>query len=56
MPKMIFVNLPVADLPASMAFYKSLGFENDALHRRHRRMHGVERGDQRHASYARQVA
>lgn len=29
MPKMIFVNLPVADLAASMAFYKSLGFENN---------------------------
>ena len=29
MPKMIFVNLPVADLDASMAFYKSLGFKNN---------------------------
>lgn len=29
MPRMIFVNLPVADLEASMAFYKSLGFENN---------------------------
>jgi len=29
MPKMIFVNLPVADLGASMAFYKALGFENN---------------------------
>ena len=27
MPKMIFVNLPVTDLKASMAFYKALGFE-----------------------------
>jgi predicted lactoylglutathione lyase len=26
---MIFVNLPVTDLDASMAFYKSLGFENN---------------------------
>ena len=26
MPQMIFVNLPVSDLPASMAFYGSLGF------------------------------
>lgn len=26
MPKMIFVNLPVKDLPASIAFYKALGF------------------------------
>lgn len=26
MPKMIFVNLPVKDLPASVAFYKALGF------------------------------
>ena len=30
MPKMIFVNLPVANLRASMAFYKALGFENNA--------------------------
>ncbi len=30
MPKMIFVNLPVTDLDASMAFYKSIGFENNA--------------------------
>lgn len=29
MPRMIFVNLPVTDLDASMAFYKSLGFENN---------------------------
>jgi uncharacterized protein len=29
MSKMIFVNLPVTDLEASMAFYKSLGFENN---------------------------
>lgn len=29
MPKMIFVNLPVADLDASMAFYKSIGFVNN---------------------------
>lgn len=26
MSKMIFVNLPVADLPASMSFYEALGF------------------------------
>jgi predicted lactoylglutathione lyase len=26
---MIFVNLPVSDLPASMAFYAALGFENN---------------------------
>lgn len=26
MSKMIFVNLPVSDLPASIAFYKALGF------------------------------
>jgi predicted lactoylglutathione lyase len=30
MPKMIFVNLPVTDLNASMTFYKSLGFDNNA--------------------------
>ena len=29
MPKMIFVNLPVADLPASIGFYKALGFEQN---------------------------
>jgi predicted lactoylglutathione lyase len=29
MPKMIFVNLPVADLKKSMAFYASLGFANN---------------------------
>jgi len=29
MSKMIFVNLPVTDLKASMAFYKSLGFVNN---------------------------
>ena len=30
MSRMIFVNLPVTDLEASMAFYKALGFENNA--------------------------
>jgi predicted lactoylglutathione lyase len=29
MSKMIFVNLPVADLTASMAFYEALGFKNN---------------------------
>jgi hypothetical protein len=29
MTKMIFVNLPVADLPRSMAFYEALGFTNN---------------------------
>ncbi len=29
MPKMIFVNLPVANLPASIAFYKALGFDQN---------------------------
>jgi hypothetical protein len=29
MPKMIFVNLPVTDLKTSMAFYKSIAFENN---------------------------
>ena len=28
-PRLIFVNLPVRDLPASMAFFRSLGFEFD---------------------------
>ena len=29
MPRMIFVNLPVADLAASMRFYEALGFTNN---------------------------
>lgn len=29
MTRMIFVNLPVADLAASMAFYEGLGFRNN---------------------------
>lgn len=29
MARMIFVNLPVADLAASMAFYEGLGFRNN---------------------------
>ncbi|WP_020405828.1 VOC family protein [Hahella ganghwensis] len=29
MSRMIFINLPVEDLKASMAFYQSLGFENN---------------------------
>ncbi len=29
MPKMIFVNLPVTDLPASVAFYRALGFRQN---------------------------
>ena len=29
MTRMIFVNLPVADLPASVAFYAALGFTNN---------------------------
>lgn len=29
MPRMIFVNLPVSSLPASMAFYEALGFANN---------------------------
>ena len=29
MPRMIFVNFPVADLKASMAFYTALGFKNN---------------------------
>ena len=28
MPKLLFVNLPVRDLPASRKFYESLGFTN----------------------------
>ena len=29
MPRMIFVNLPVTDLPRAMAFYTALGFTNE---------------------------
>ena len=29
MPRMIFVNLPVADLPRAMAFYEAIGFTNE---------------------------
>lgn len=29
MPRMIFVNLPVADLPGAMRFYATLGFVNE---------------------------
>lgn len=29
MKRMIFINLPVTDLEASMAFYQALGFENN---------------------------
>ena len=29
MPRMIFVNLPVTDLPAAMRFYTALGFVNN---------------------------
>lgn len=30
MPRMIFINLPVADLATSTAFYEALGFEKNA--------------------------
>ena len=29
MPKMIFVNLPVADVEKSVAFYEAIGFTKD---------------------------
>jgi uncharacterized protein len=31
MPKMIFVNLPVTDLPRSMTFYEAVGFTNNPM-------------------------
>ena len=31
MAKMIFVNLPVTDLPRSMAFYEAVGFTNNPM-------------------------
>ena len=31
MTKMIFVNLPVTDLPGSMAFYDAVGFTNNPM-------------------------
>jgi len=30
MPRMIFVNLPVADVPKATAFYEAIGFEKNA--------------------------
>ena len=57
MSRMIFVNLPVTDLDASMTFYKSIGFAKQrAFHRRYGCVHGMERGDQCHAAHAPQVA
>ena len=35
MPKMIFVNLPVADVEKSAAFYEAIGFTKDARFSRH---------------------
>ena len=31
MAKKIFINLPVADLPASMNFYSKIGFQNNPM-------------------------
>ena len=31
MAKMIFVNLPVTDLPRSMKFYEAVGFSNNPM-------------------------
>ena len=31
MPRMIFLNLPVTDLPRSMAFYEAVGFTNNPM-------------------------
>lgn len=31
MPRMIFVNLPVTDLPRSMKFYEAVGFTNNPM-------------------------
>ena len=31
MPKLIFVNLPVADLPAAKAFYEAIGARNEPM-------------------------
>jgi len=31
MAKMIFINLPVSDLPRSMAFYEAVGFTNNPM-------------------------
>jgi len=31
MPKLIFVNLPVADLPRAMAFYEAVGARNEPM-------------------------
>ncbi len=37
MPKMIVVNLPVADVDRSIAFYRALGFEQNHRSRPSRR-------------------
>ncbi len=39
MTRMIFVNLPVRDLPRSGSFYEALGFTNNPHHRRDRSLH-----------------
>ncbi len=31
MPKLIFVNLPVADLPAAQSFYEAIGATNNPM-------------------------
>lgn len=54
MSRMIFVNLPVANLAASKRFYEAVGFTNNPQFTG--RLHGVERVDQRHAAHTRQVA
>ena len=33
MPKMIFVNLPVADVATATAFYEAIGFVTSRVHR-----------------------
>ena len=44
MSKLIFVNLPVADLPAAKAFYEAIGCDQQSdIHRRDRRLHGLVR-------------
>ena len=51
MPKMIFVNLPVADVARSTAFYEALGFEkNPQFSNEQASCHGVVGHDPLHAA------
>ncbi len=53
MSKLIFINLPVRDLPRATAFYEAIGaVKNPQFTRRHRVLHGLLRDHPRHAADA----